>query len=91
MALEVNVHHIYLLVNTFFYLFIKLKINKGSPNATNGVNGSYTYRRKRLYAAAPGRKCMCIKSYLSNLPGELTLNKGDIVESKINNIFIFLF
>jgi hypothetical protein len=31
---------------------------------------------------------MCIKSYLSNLPGELTLNKGDIVESKILDFLI---
>jgi hypothetical protein len=28
---------------------------------------------------------MCIKSYRGNLPGELLLNKGDIVESKIYN------
>jgi hypothetical protein len=53
-------------------------LSSGSPN---GVNGSYTCKRKRLYAAAPGRKCMCIKSYRANLPGELLLNKGDIVES----------
>lgn len=45
------------------------------------MNGSYTCKRKRLYAAAPGRKCMCIKSYRTNLAGELLLNKGDIVES----------
>jgi hypothetical protein len=59
-------------------------IIKGSPNATNGC---YTYKRKRLYAAAPGRKCMCIKSYRANLPGELLLNKGDIVESRISNFY----
>jgi hypothetical protein len=64
-------------LNFFFY---KNK-TKGSPNAPNG----YTYKRKRLYAAAPGRKCMCIKSYRTNLPGELLLNKGDIVESRCEN------
>ncbi|CAF0957509.1 unnamed protein product [Adineta steineri] len=52
-------------------------LSSSSPNAPNG---SYTYKRKRLYAAAPGRKCMCIKSYRTNLPGELLLKKGDIVE-----------
>jgi hypothetical protein len=61
-----------------FTFFFEFQICKGSPN---GVNGSYTCKRKRLYAAAPGRKCMCIKSYRANLPGELLLNKGDIVES----------
>ncbi|CAF2809652.1 unnamed protein product [Rotaria sp. Silwood2] len=55
-------------------------LSSGSPNATKNANGCYTYKRKRLYAAAPGRKCMCIKSYHANLPGELLLNKGDIVE-----------
>ncbi|CAF3564455.1 unnamed protein product [Rotaria socialis] len=55
-------------------------LSSGSPNATTNVNGCYAYKRKRLYAAAPGRKCMCIKSYHSNSPGELLLNKGDIVE-----------
>ncbi|CAF3616590.1 unnamed protein product [Rotaria sp. Silwood1] len=55
-------------------------LSSGSPNATNNVNGCYAYKRKRLYAAAPGRKCMCIKSYHANLPGELLINKGDIVE-----------
>lgn len=54
-----------------------------SSNSPNGINGSYTYKRKRLYAAAPGRKCMCIKSYQANSSGELSLNKGDIVESKM--------
>ncbi|CAF1634071.1 unnamed protein product [Adineta ricciae] len=52
-------------------------LSSNSPNATNGC---YTYKRKRLYAAAPGRKCMCIKSYQANSPGELSLKKGDIVE-----------
>ena len=46
------------------------------------MNTCYTYKRKRLYAAAPGRKCVCIKSYRSTSAGELVLNKGDIVESK---------
>ncbi|CAF1289515.1 unnamed protein product [Rotaria sordida] len=55
-------------------------LSSGSPNATNNVNNCYTYKRKRLYAATPGRKCMCIKSYHANLPGELLLNKGDIIE-----------
>lgn len=54
-----------------------------SSNSPNGINGTYTYKRKRLYAAAPGRKCMCIKSYQANSSGELSLNKGDIVESKM--------
>jgi hypothetical protein len=54
--------------------------SKDSPNV---INGCYTCKRKRLYAAAPGRKCMCIKSYRANSSGELSLNKGDIVESKI--------
>ncbi|CAF0970670.1 unnamed protein product [Adineta ricciae] len=51
-----------------------------SSNSPNVTNGDYTYKRKRLYAASPGRKCMCIKSYRTNLPGELLMNKGDIVE-----------
>ncbi len=39
---------------------------------------------------------MCIKSYRANSSGELSLNKGDIVESKIQiiksyNKFCFLF
>lgn len=59
--------------------------SKGSPNVTNGC---YTYKRKRLYAAAPGRKCMCIKSYKASLPGELILNKGDIVESMFRYLLI---
>ena len=53
-------------------------MKKGSPKTTNDC---YTYKRRRLYAATPGRKCMCIKSYRTNLPGELLLKKGDIVES----------
>jgi hypothetical protein len=64
-----------------FILFI---LNKDSPNV---INGCYTYKRKRLYAAAPGRKCMCIKSYRANSSGELSMNKGDIVESKIQIIY----
>ncbi|CAF3228137.1 unnamed protein product [Rotaria socialis] len=51
-----------------------------SSNSPNAVNGCYIYKRKRLYAAAPGRKCMCIKSYRANLSGELSLHKGDIVD-----------
>lgn len=61
--------------------------NKDSPN---GNNGCYTYKRKRLYAAAPGRRCMCIKSYQGSSSGELSINKGDIVESK-DKEFIFQF
>jgi hypothetical protein len=66
------------LFNVWFFLE-----NKDSPN---GANGCYTYKRKRLYAAAPGRKCMCVKSYRTNSSGELSLNKGDIVESKMKTI-----
>ncbi|CAF2881473.1 unnamed protein product [Rotaria sp. Silwood2] len=51
-----------------------------SSNSPNAMNGCYVYKRKRLYAAAPGRKCMCIKSYQANSSGELSLKKGDIVE-----------
>ncbi|UJR38535.1 hypothetical protein I4U23_031202 [Adineta vaga] len=51
-----------------------------SSNSPNVINADYSYKRKRLYAAAPGRRCMCIKSYRTNLSGELLLNKGDIVE-----------
>ncbi|CAF3557332.1 unnamed protein product [Adineta steineri] len=51
-----------------------------SSHSPNAVNGCYTYKRKRLYAAAPGRKCLCTKSYQANLSGELSLKKGDIVE-----------
>ncbi|CAF1244048.1 unnamed protein product [Rotaria sp. Silwood1] len=51
-----------------------------SSNSPNAINGCYVYKRKRLYAAAPGRKCMCIKSYRTNSSGELSLTKGDIVE-----------
>ena len=52
-----------------------------SSNSPNGTNAGYTCKRKRLYAAAPGRKSLCIKSYQANTPGELSINKGDIVES----------
>lgn len=52
-------------------------LSSHSPN-TNPSN--YSYQRKRLYAAAPGRKSMCIKSYQSQAAGELNLEKGDIVE-----------
>jgi hypothetical protein len=62
--------------------------NQDSPN---GLNGCYTYKRKRLYAAAPGRKCVCIKSYRANSSGELSLNKGNIVESKTATIIIVIF
>ncbi|CAF1116801.1 unnamed protein product, partial [Rotaria sordida] len=51
-----------------------------SSNSPNAINGCYVYKRKRLYAAAPGRKCMCIKSYQANSSGELSLKKGDILE-----------
>ncbi|CAF0795806.1 unnamed protein product [Didymodactylos carnosus] len=47
---------------------------------TSAVNGGYTYSRKRLYAAAPGRKCVCIKPFKAQQQGELTLKKGDIIE-----------
>ena len=53
-----------------------------SPN--NGQS-NYSCHRKRLYAAAPGRKCMCIKTFSTNVPGELRMNKGDIVESIVKN------
>ena len=55
----------------------------GSECASHlGINNCYSYKRKRLYAAAPGRKCVCVKSYCANASGELSLTKGDIVESK---------
>ena len=33
---------------------------------------------------------MCIKSYQANLPGELLLSKGDIVESRFRVLYSFL-
>lgn len=46
------------------------------------TNDSFSSQRKRLYFVTPGRKCLCIKTYRTNSPGDLTLNKGDIIESK---------
>ena len=58
-----------------------------SANSDQGFGGSestshFSSQRKRLYVVTPGRKCLCVKSYRSNSPGELPLNKGDIIESK---------
>ncbi|CAF0935373.1 unnamed protein product, partial [Didymodactylos carnosus] len=56
-------------------------LSGGSPIVqTSIVNGGYTYSRKRLYAAAPGRKCVCIKPFKAQQQGELTLKKGTIME-----------
>lgn len=79
------------------YFQIIIKNNKQSfqwnslfSDSPNGTNGGYTCKRKRLYAAAPGRKCMCIKSYQANAPGELSINKGDILESMSLKILTYM-
>lgn len=80
---ECNSHHssrMRLAPNDFLLRFIVFVLD--SPNETPS---NYSCQRKRLYAAAPGRKCMCIKSYKTNVPGELALHKGEIVESKTND------
>ena len=57
----------------------------GSECPSHSPQTNYSYQRKRLYAATPGRKSVCIKSYQSQFSGELNLEKGDIVESKIEH------
>jgi hypothetical protein len=42
----------------------------------------YSFSKKRLYAALPGRTFICVKNYPPQEDGELDLKKGEFVEGE---------
>ena len=55
-------------------------VERAAP-PVKSVAGAATIR-KRVYATIPGKRFKAISDYFTEMPGELTLQKGDIVEGK---------
>ena len=56
------------------------QMEQGAP-PVKSVSGAATIR-KRVYATEAGKKFKAISDYCTEMPGELTLQRGDIVEGK---------